>query len=63
MFEAKLTLECTIQDVKMEIQQSSSLVDDNISMGPDHVINEERTKIGNLIDNEDVGPLNEYSKL
>ncbi len=34
--------------------------DDNIIMGPDNVVNEERIKIGKLIDIDDVGPLNKF---
>ncbi len=37
-----------------------SWVDDNIIMGPDNVVDEERIKIGKLIDIDDVGPLNEF---
>ncbi len=37
-----------------------SWVDDNIIMGPDSVVNKERIKIGNLIDIDDVRPLNEF---
>ncbi len=29
-------------------------------MGPDYIVNEERTKIGNLIEIDDVGQLNEF---
>ncbi len=37
-----------------------SWVDDTIIIGPDSVVNEERIKIGNLIDIDDVGSLNKF---
>ncbi len=37
-----------------------SWVNDNILMGPNNVVNEERIKFANLTDMDDVGPLNEF---
>ncbi len=60
MKEAKLTPVCNILDTKMETAIILSWVDDNIVMEPDNVVNEERIKIGTLIDIDDAGPLNEF---